>query len=331
MSSSDISDIDDRRSRMLARLNARNQKSQQAAAATDASSQSNAINTIDRQFTELIAVVEQALDAAPVDFEAVAAGLQTLQDLLTEHSATLSAFDSRKWSQALAQLRKRVDDARKDGAPAKAFAFRKRQKQPPAAATADTSAAVTPTTNTVVDSTAPIAAPTAYTVSLTDNQTGIHGGTHLRETLTACVDKDVLLSDLTDSEIRVGESPSTLHLVKLSRCTVIAPPVRTSVFVDNCEDVTLVVACQQLRMHGSNALDVYMHVTTGAIIEQCRNVRVAPYSLDGLHSDAFDAVGLHSDRNRWDKVDDFDWLAVDKPSPNWSQLPIGDRKTFSIN
>uniref|UniRef100_A0A914W477 C-CAP/cofactor C-like domain-containing protein n=1 Tax=Plectus sambesii TaxID=2011161 RepID=A0A914W477_9BILA len=308
-----MSDLDDRRSRMLAKLNARNQK---PSSAVDASSQSN---TPEKQFNDLKMVVEQALDADPIDFQAVAAGLERLQELLSEQSATLSAFDSRKGSQALAQLRKRVDDVRKDVAPTKSFAFRKRQKQP----AADTAP------NTVVNPTQPISAPAMN--CLADNQTGLKGGAHLRETLSACADKDVLLSDLTDSEIRLGESPSTLHLVKLRRCTVIAPPVRTSVFVDDCEDVTLVVACQQLRMHGSRALDVYMHVTSGAIIERCRAVRVAPYSLRGLTADAFDAVGLHADRNQWDKVDDFDWLAADKPSPNWSQLPIDDRKTFSIN
>jgi len=166
---------------------------------------------------------------------------------------------------------------------------------------------------------------------LTDNQTGVHGGTHLQETLRGCEGKDVLLSDLSDSEVRVSESPSTLHLAKLRRCTVIASPVRTSVFVDDCQDVTLVVACQQLRMHGSSALDVYLHVTSGAIVEHCHGVRVAPYSLPDLPTHAFDAVGLCANRNQWDKVEDFDWLAVDKPSPNWSLLPIDDRKSFSLN
>ena len=32
--------------------------------------------------------------------------------------------------------------------------------------------------------------------------------------------------------------------------------------------------------------------------------------------------------NNWDDVDDFNWLAADKASPNWSILPEAERETF---
>ena len=37
--------------------------------------------------------------------------------------------------------------------------------------------------------------------------------------------------------------------------------------------------------------------------------------------------GLNETVNNWDKVDDFNWLAAASPSPNWSLLPPGQRRT----
>ena len=40
-------------------------------------------------------------------------------------------------------------------------------------------------------------------------------------------------------------------------------------------------------------------------------------------------AGLDEGVNNWDKVDDFNWLALDKPSPNWTVLPEDERTDFS--
>ena len=40
-------------------------------------------------------------------------------------------------------------------------------------------------------------------------------------------------------------------------------------------------------------------------------------------------AGIDQDKNNWNKVDDFNWLASTDPSPNWSVLPEHDRTTWT--
>lgn len=37
--------------------------------------------------------------------------------------------------------------------------------------------------------------------------------------------------------------------------------------------------------------------------------------------------GLDRNRNNWDQVDDFNWLAMGEKSPNWSVIPEEERVT----
>ena len=61
--------------------------------------------------------------------------------------------------------------------------------------------------------------------------------------------------------------------------SILCGPVSSSVFIEDCKDCTFVVACQQLRVHGTVQSLFYLHVTSRAIIEDCRQVSFAPYNL----------------------------------------------------
>ncbi len=39
--------------------------------------------------------------------------------------------------------------------------------------------------------------------------------------------------------------------------------------------------------------------------------------------------GVTGANNKWDRVEDFNWLRL-QHSPNWSQLPAEQRKTFDV-
>jgi hypothetical protein len=99
------------------------------------------------------------------------------------------------------------------------------------------------------------------------------------------------------------------------------------VFVDGCVDCIFHLACQQLRIHNTKHCNFYLHVTSRAIIEDSTHVGFAPYSWKyeniELH---FKTAGLDVNRNNWDLVDDFNWLASDKPSPNWHILKDSEKK-----
>jgi hypothetical protein len=132
---------------------------------------------------------------------------------------------------------------------------------------------------------------------------------------------DVLIKDSTDSTIVLVGSPSTLRLVNLKNCKLLCGPVHTSVFVDSVRDSVLFLCCQQLRTHSSEKVDIYLRVASRAIIEDCKDIRFGPYSWEHEKSEELHAkTNISHDLQRFDAVDDFNWLSSTH-SPNWSLIP----------
>ncbi|XP_075224904.1 tubulin-binding cofactor C [Lycorma delicatula] len=145
--------------------------------------------------------------------------------------------------------------------------------------------------------------------------------------------KDVEISLLHDCTVVLFGTPSTLHVTNTDKCKIFSGPVSTSVFVENCNDCTLVFPCQQLRVHTTRNTKFYIHVTSRAIIEDSDQVQFAPFNwhYEGI-KEHFKHAGLDTDRNNWNLVDDFNWLALDVPSPNWKIIDASERvQDWSLN
>ncbi|XP_026732563.1 tubulin-specific chaperone C isoform X1 [Trichoplusia ni] len=140
--------------------------------------------------------------------------------------------------------------------------------------------------------------------------------------------RDVALRNLKNCTIGLKGVMGTLHLTNLENCIVLSGPVTSSVFMEKCTNCKVVAACQQLRMHTSNNCDIYLHVTSKGIVEDCSEICTAPYNLyyDDLEKH-FNMSALDKCSNNWDNLDDFNWLAPDIPSPNWSVLDVSQRVT----
>lgn len=137
--------------------------------------------------------------------------------------------------------------------------------------------------------------------------------------------KDVVFRNLKNCKLDIKGGATTIHFVALSDCRVLCGPVSTSVFVENCQNCTFVVACQQLRIHSTYDTDFYQHVTSRAIIEDCQRVRFAPYNWKYQDVEThFRSVDLDVGQNNWNLVNDFNWLSA-APSPNWSVINEADR------
>ncbi|GBP67329.1 Tubulin-specific chaperone C [Eumeta japonica] len=133
--------------------------------------------------------------------------------------------------------------------------------------------------------------------------------------------RDVTLQNLKNCTVTLKGVLGTLHMTNLSNCLILCGPVSTSVFIDKCENCKIVVACQQLRMHSSAKCDIYLHVTSKGIVEDCTDIRTTEYNLDYKDLDKhFNMSTLDKNINNWNKLDDFNWLAPDIPSPNWSVM-----------
>ena len=136
--------------------------------------------------------------------------------------------------------------------------------------------------------------------------------------------QDVMLSNLKNCRILMKANPVTLHMNRLENCTFLGGPVQTSIYLDECNHCTLSLACQQLRAHNSVNSVIYLHVTSKGIIEDCDEIQVAPYNIQGI-SEQFSKVGVRQDINHWDQLDDFNWLASDQKSPHWKIMPESSR------
>ena len=143
--------------------------------------------------------------------------------------------------------------------------------------------------------------------------------------------KDVVLTKLQNCVVYLLGTCNTLQLSQISGCRILSGPVTTSVFIDDCKNSLIAVACQQLRIHETVTTDFYIHVTTKAIIEDSNEVRFSPYTFSyaSLVKD-FHISRLDPHTNNWDKVDDFNWLVNNKHSPNWKIIEENERIKLTI-
>ncbi|XP_065189046.1 tubulin-specific chaperone C-like [Sycon ciliatum] len=267
---------------------------------------------------------------------------QELQKLVSSAAGYLSKFDLRQAQKDVSDIQAEVHALQGQIIPRKRFAFKSRTRQQ--ASTSVDSVSQTgsvgsgSTTLESIDGTdlrhQPVAEGGSSNVDLTGGA-NFQDVTCGRSDLTneavllehdEVVQQDVMLARLKRCCVRIHGAPSTLRLVDLQNCTILCGPVATSVFLEKCENCSLVFACQQMRMHESTSCDVYLHVTSRAIIEDCSAIRVAPYNyLYEQLSDHFELSGLNRQCNNWQSVDDFKWLSSTTPSPNWSVLPESKR------
>lgn len=134
-------------------------------------------------------------------------------------------------------------------------------------------------------------------------------------------DKDLTFSHLTNCIVEIQGHAGSLQMSHVTNCIILTGPVARSVFADHCTGCKFAFACQQLRLHSSTACDVYLHVTCRGIVEDCKEIRVAPYNYayDGRAADFVATKSLAEVVNNWRDIADFNWLSPDVHSPNWRE------------
>ncbi|KAG9297962.1 hypothetical protein G9A89_018790 [Geosiphon pyriformis] len=135
---------------------------------------------------------------------------------------------------------------------------------------------------------------------------------------------DFQLSNLSNCIVNLVSPKVIIGAIQikgLKNTLVVAGPVASSILIHDCEQCVFVVGCHQFRMHASKKITIYLHVTSHPIIEDCHEIQFAPYTLllDGLES-MFKAAKLDPKVNKYEKVEDFNWLRQ-QASPNWSLVP----------
>ncbi|XP_041469025.1 tubulin-specific chaperone C-like [Lytechinus variegatus] len=251
-------------------------------------------------------------------FDDITEAAEKLLKYMTDMTQFLPAYDIQSAQQSLGKLFESINERRDELLPKKKFAFKVR-KRGDGQATKQQQTQKIGLDDVDASKSSPI---------ITVNAVGFSNRTSESLSLPAeeIHQKDVNLSNLSSCTIKLPGSPSALQISNLSDCKVFCGPIPGSVFADKCIDSTLVLACQQLRVHNSRDSKFYLHVTSRAIIEDTNSVLYAPYNwaYDTLEKD-YEESGLDKSKNSWNDVDDFNWLAHDKHSPNWGLIPDNER------
>jgi len=279
-----------------------------------------------RELGVRIVEVEQLInncggEEVAVQLDNIAVQLALVQKYVTDSSIFLPSYDLRKGQTSVDKLQASFQATQERVQPKKKFGFKGAKNRSKAA-----------------DSVKPVEKLLAATTlkdepKLEDKNTFTlkdKEGEVLNVEGAEVAGRDLNISNLRNCRVEVKGGPSTLHMTNVKGCKLLFGPVATSVFIEGCEDSLIAVSCQQLRTHSARNCSIYLHTTSRAIIEDCSDLQFAPYtwSYPGIAND-YAATGLDQTINNWKEVGDFNWLATDTPSPNWSVLPEDRREDLA--
>ncbi|KAG0262649.1 hypothetical protein BG011_009956 [Mortierella polycephala] len=289
---------------------------------------------ISRDFRSVFDVEKQSIENAltgleklpktdiQVAIDSLVQRIHALEKTVTDKISILAPFDARMCIEAIKSMSEQLNQLRTKLIPKQKFSFKSRK----------TTGASSPAVSSLSSPPSATPKPTAPALDYSqfmrfEDRSGEHlfigtlpvpsSGTG-QEVFMA---KDVALTNLTDCTINlVHDIPlGAIHIKNLKHCTLVIPPVSGSILLHDCEGCTLIGACHQSRMHTSSNMNIYLHVTSEPIIEDCTDMRFAPYGqilpaeqLDRL----FETAQLSKEKNFYDKVKDFNWLRQQQ-SPNW--------------
>jgi tubulin-specific chaperone C len=254
------------------------------------------------------------------NFEVISLSVLELQKYLSNSTFFLSDYKIKMCQQLINELLQKVEDKKTKLIPKKKFGFKKLK----------TPATINVHMNEKFAWKASNGGHHPVTKDLADNPSRIDlnkfewtVSDRIKEIVTLEPDetngKDVTLSNLQDCVIKINGHPGSLQISNIKNSLVLCGPVSRSIFADNCANCKFAFACQQLRLHTSQACEIYLYVSCRAIIEDSNRIVVAPFNFKypGIDDD-FNRANLELAKNNWADIADFNWLSRDKQSPNWS-------------
>jgi len=312
-------DKDEKKITVLQKLDARKEERENKKKKTDHVALSVLVDQFTSEFNQkckhidaLISQVEKAPgDQREALFLEIKQSINTAQQFIADNSGMLPAYDMAFNKERLGKLSDKFREVQEQFGEKKKFKLRRGPKSDKPAKE-----------KKAADDKSSQRGPVAKDAVPLDGGVVVSGETGKELTLKSEVNlKDVNMSNLTNCTVHIYGSPSTVHLSNLTGCKLYLGPVQTSIFLDACVESEFHIACQQLRAHNSTNCKIYIHVTSRSIIEDCTGMQFAPYDFtyDGIDED-YKVSTLSRDVNNWKSVDDFNWLASNEQSPNWSLM-----------
>lgn len=245
-------------------------------------------------------------------FRAAVDGLEALKKKFADMKIFLPAYNLRKAQEILNSLRDKIDKKRDACFPRKRFAFKAQPMPMKLVATSQHQ-------SSDKGNTASKKEPTDFILG------SFYGFKDIQDA-SLTIDreesfgKDIQLINLSKCKVLIKGRPCSVSVFKCTDCEINIGPVDSSVFINNSYNCKFQITCHQLRVHRSSKCTFSVHLTSRGIIEDSTNLIFSKYSWDypGIEEDAR-LTSLDLNNNNWDKIDDFNWLVKDQPSPNWTR------------
>ncbi|KAI0248006.1 tubulin binding cofactor C-domain-containing protein [Lactifluus subvellereus] len=263
------------------------------------------------------------------DWEELALNIRKLRKSLTDATSLLPAYDQRQCQAQMDQLEQTLEGIRSASVPKLKFAFKRKTNKPPLSATPTPSPSSHDTNMHGERDSLPQAVMSTFhkISSHSHNRLSLQSiptfGADSPSSDLTISDLDHCIVDLCSTAPLQNKLPLTaLHVRDLNETILVLPNVKGSVLLHNLHKCTVIVACQQFRMHNSIDVHVYLASISSPIIENCSAIAFAGYPsfVSLLSPSAVEALppnGKHTD------VQDFSHIRP-TPSPNWVVLPPGN-------
>jgi len=130
------------------------------------------------------------------------------------------------------------------------------------------------------------------------------------------------LEELKDCDIFLLDYIATINIDYCENCRIYVGPVESSVFIRNCTNCSVILACQQFRCRDCTDCRLALLSTTEPIIETSKDMKFACFDFFYFSlREQLAHAGLRVVNNKWWQVHDFN---ANPDKPNWSLLPQED-------
>src|SRR3989338_2642523 len=224
-----------------------------------------------------------------------------LQQFLNQHVHYLPNYDVRKADEKIREIQ---SEMKKDK---KVFSFKKKTPQEP----------TQKKEVTVLDTPSPIKLPETNktVIDLSTMSTGVHDVVPTKE------NESFSICNGSQNHVRIRQIVGAVYISNLVDCTIELGPVNGAIFLSKCQNCTFQLACWQLRIHDSTSCKFFICPKNNPIIENCTTLQFGRYSLnyENLASQlkSCDMNVEDDNKNKWNRVHDFNWLKTNEPSPNF--------------
>lgn len=320
--------IDERKQKKLAQMARRNEERKLGIQSLQdernlTTSTGTGRKTFEQEYPQMKSQIEDLLQKMSINendnsFQELVEQVQRLEKFITEHATILRPRDLANAQTDVLKLRNQLINLQdRTLALIHRVDFQKQENHENKAETNKTSNDSNPTKNYVVSAnTVEISNKTDQLIRL--NECDISG-------------KDVAIENLVQCKVFLCGVPSSIQIKNLQSSVLIVGPCSRSILIDQCVQCEFAFGCQQLRVHTSSECDFYVHITAQPIIEDCQELRFAPYNVKyELKDEHIRQSGLNWSKDYWDDVRDFNHMIPGIPSPNWSIIEEEERKEWGL-